>query len=165
MPERSTLRRARTLLRRGRAPSTAAGEFIREEIHHVREGKHGVRSVKQAIAIGLAKARRAGVPLPVPKGAKGRTQRAMRRAYIAGRKHRGGVTSRERSVATSRALRKEPHRGASHRALAAHAHAVAKKRTHRARSASAKRGARTKGPTERRAAARKAARTRAKHAS
>ncbi len=68
MPEKRTLRAARRDLRRGDAPSTAAGEFVREEMHHVREGKHGARSTKQAIAIGLSKARRAGVPLgPAPR--------------------------------------------------------------------------------------------------
>ena len=75
MPERETIRKARQDLRRGRAPSTAAGEFVREEMHHVREGKHGARSTKQAIAIGLSKARRAGVDLPPPKNASAETRR------------------------------------------------------------------------------------------
>ena len=76
MPERETLRRARADKRAGKSPSTQAGEFVREEVHHVREGKHGARSTKQAIAIGLSKARRAGVKLPPPKGGKASTRRS-----------------------------------------------------------------------------------------
>jgi len=64
MPSKETIRRANRDRRRGRAPSTQAGEFVREEIHHVREGKHGARNTRQAIAIGLSKARRAGVKVP-----------------------------------------------------------------------------------------------------
>jgi len=79
MPERETLRRARADKRAGKSPSTQAGEFVREEVHHVREGKHGARSTKQAIAIGLSKARRAGVKLPPPKG--GKAARTRRRAH------------------------------------------------------------------------------------
>src|SRR5688500_9035686 len=70
MPEKKTVRRAQQALRKGKSPSTAAGEFVREEIEHIREGKHGARSTKQAIAIGLSKARRAGVPLQVPPASK-----------------------------------------------------------------------------------------------
>jgi hypothetical protein len=87
MPERKTIRRAREDLRQGKSPSTAAGEFVREEMEHIREGKHGAQSRKQAIAIGLSKARRAGVPLK-PQAGSGRTRRATKRAYEAGRKHR-----------------------------------------------------------------------------
>jgi hypothetical protein len=64
MPERETIRRARRDAQHGKAPSTQAGEFAREQVHHLREGKHGARSTKQAIAIGLSKARRAGVKVP-----------------------------------------------------------------------------------------------------
>ena len=78
MPEKKTVERAKEDLRRGKSPSTAAGEFVREEIEHVREGKHGARSAKQAIAIGLSKARRAGVPLRPPQ--RGRTSERTRRA-------------------------------------------------------------------------------------
>jgi len=79
MPEKRILERAKEDLREGKAPSTAAGEFVHEEIEHVREGKHGVRSAKQAIAIGLSKARRAGIPLAPPKsGSKAVRQRAER---------------------------------------------------------------------------------------
>ena len=67
MPEKKTVKRARKAKKEGKAPSTQAGEFVREEIHNVREGKHGARSAKQAIAIGLSKARRAGVELPAPE--------------------------------------------------------------------------------------------------
>jgi hypothetical protein len=163
MPERGTTKRAKRQLRRGRSASTAAGEFVREEMDHIREGKHGARSTKQAIAIGLSKARRAGVPLKPPKNGSSRTRRAAKRAYQAGQRHPGKKASPRRSRATSRALRREPHAAASHRALASQAHASAGRRGARARSASARKAARTKGPAVRKAAARKAAATR-KHA-
>ena len=160
MPERATMQRARRDLRRGRSASTAAGEFVREEMHHIREGKHGARSTKQAIAIGLSKARRAGVPLRPPRGGSARTRRAATKAYRAGRSHGGRSPSPRRSRATRQALRREPRRAASHRALASQAHAVAARRGRAARSASARKAARTKGPALRKAAARKAAATR-----
>src|SRR5688572_18057080 len=78
MPEKETLERAARDKREGKSPSTQAGEFVREEIHHVREGKHGVRSAKQAIAIGLSKARRAGVDLPPPPGERDTPKRKRR---------------------------------------------------------------------------------------
>src|ERR1044071_6165046 len=84
MPERATTQRAKQKLRHGRSASTAAGEFVREEMHHIREGKHGARSAKQAIAIGLSKARRAGVPLRSPKGGSARTRRSAAKAYSEG---------------------------------------------------------------------------------
>src|SRR5262245_40374183 len=119
MPEKTTLRRARRDRRQGKAPSTQAGEFVREEIEHVRRGKHGVRSTKQAIAIGLSKARRAGVKLPPPR--RGRTsQRTRRRAerdYRRGQSGRKARISRKRSRATVRALKREGRRAASSRAL------------------------------------------------
>src|SRR5690242_12854415 len=107
MPEKATLERARKKLRRGDRAGTAAGEFVREEVHHIREGKHGARSAKQAIAIGLSKARRAGVPVPVPrKGTTSRrTRRAAQRDLTAGRHPR--KPSRRRARATTRALRHE----------------------------------------------------------
>jgi hypothetical protein len=140
MPEKKTIRRAKADLRRGNTPSTAAGEFVREEMHHIREGKHGARSAKQAIAIGLSKARRAGVPLKPP--AKGRTskrtRKAAKRAYEVGQgKKKARSPSPKRSRAASRALRKEPKAAASTRALSRHARATArsqkraKKRTRR----------------------------------
>jgi hypothetical protein len=159
------MRRAKQKLRRGRSPTTAAGEFVREEMHHIREGKHGARSTKQAIAIGLSKARRAGVPLKAPRTGSARTRRAAATASAAGRRHPNAKPSRRRSRAMSRAMRREPHRAASHRALASQAHAVARRRGKAARSASARQAARTKGPALRHAAAKKAATTRRKHAS
>ena len=162
MPEKETLERARTDKRKGKAPSTQAGEFVREEIEHVREGKHGARSTKQAIAIGLSKARRAGVDLPPP--AKGtvseKTRRSASSAYRAGQRGEHG-TSGKRSRAASRALRREPRSAASHRALAKQGHSAAGRRSRSERSSAARRAVRTKGPAVRSAAARKAARTRA----
>ena len=165
MPEKETLRRAAKDKRPGKSPSTQAGEFVREEIHHVREGKHGARSTKQAIAIGLAKARRQGVKLAPPeKGeAPASTRRQAKKDVAAGRKPKKSV-SRQRSRATREALKHEGHSAASHTALSRHAHAAAKRRTARDRSAAAKKAARTKGPAKRHAAAKKAARTRARHA-
>jgi hypothetical protein len=80
MPEKETIERARQDAREGKSPSTQAGEFVREEFEHIREGKHGARSTKQAIAIGLSKARRAGVNLPPPQP--GRTSPAARRKAV-----------------------------------------------------------------------------------
>jgi len=134
MPEKATLRRAKKDLREGKAPSTAAGEFIREEIHHVREGKHGVSSPKQAIAIGLAKARRAGVPLkPQPTDAMTeKTRRAMRQAYEVGQgKRKPRTRSAKRSKATMRALRRKPKTGASHAALSRQAQSASRRRRKR----------------------------------
>src|SRR5918999_2159551 len=105
MPEQATVRRAREAKRTGKAPTTQAGEFVREEIHHVREGKHGARSTKQAIAIGLSKARRAGVKLPSPpRGAKATTKRSAAAASRAGRKRTR--TSPRRARATRSALKR-----------------------------------------------------------
>ena len=162
MPEQATMKRAKRDLRRGRSASTAAGEFVREEIDHIRAGKHGARSAKQAIAIGLSKARRAGVPLRAPKGGKASIRKAAARDLKAGTHPH--APSKTRSRATSKALRKEPHRAASHRALAAQAHSTAKRRGAKARSASARQAVRTKGPALRKAAARKAAATRKRKA-
>jgi hypothetical protein len=120
MPERKTVRKAKEDLRRGKRPTTAAGEFVREEIEHVREGKHGARSTKQAIAIGLSKARRAGVPLKPPKkgSTSTRTRQSAERAYEVGQGERKPrSTSRRRSRATLTALKREPHRAASRKAL------------------------------------------------
>ena len=163
MPEKETLRRARRDKREGKSASTQAGEFVREEIHHVREGKHGARSTKQAIAIGLSKARRAGVKLAPPKKgqASAETRRAAKRATKRGAKRTRPSAKRSRGV--KRALRREGHSAASHRALSRHAHTAARKRSASARSASARKSARTKGARVRSAAARKAARTRARH--
>jgi len=134
MPEKRTLERARRDRREGKRPSTQAGEFVREEIHHVREGKHGARSTKQAIAIGLSKARRAGVALPPPRKGKKSTRRSAASAYRAGRRGRRR-TSPRRSRATLRALKREPRRTASRTALSRQARTAAKRRKAPARRA------------------------------
>jgi hypothetical protein len=166
MPQKRTIQRARKDKRQGKAASTQAGEFVREEIDHIREGKHGARSTKQAIAIGLSMARRAGVNLKPPK--KGMTSEETRkgaaRAYARGHGAPARAkASAKRSRATLQALKREGRTAASPRALAKQAHAAAGRRSSSQRSASARRAVRTKGPAERSAAARKAARTREMH--
>jgi hypothetical protein len=128
MPEKKTLERARRARRQGRTPSTQAAPFVHEEIEHIREGKHGARSTKQAIAIGLSKARRAGVKLPPPKKgqASAETRENARRDYRAGQS--GHTPSAKRSRAALRALKGESRRVASHRALSAQARAAARRR-------------------------------------
>ena len=130
MPERKTLERARQAKREGKAPTTQAGEFVREEIEHIREGKHGARSTKQAIAIGLSKARRAGVKLKPPKKgqASARTRKSAGRAYRAGQSGTRRKPSAKRSRATLRALKREPRRAASHKALSKQARSAATRR-------------------------------------
>jgi hypothetical protein len=118
MPEKETLERAEEDRREGKSPSTQAGEFVREEIHHVREGKHGARSAKQAIAIGLSKARRAGVPLSPPARGKKSTKQQAARDVRKGRTQRGRKASPRRSRATLAALKKEGRAAASRTALA-----------------------------------------------
>jgi hypothetical protein len=124
MPEKETIERAQEDAREGKSPSTQAGEFVREEIHHVREGKHGVRSPKQAIAIGLSKARKAGVKLPPPpagsasSSTKSSTKQSSRRQK----------PSRKRSEATLKALKREGRSGASRKALSKQARSAAGKR-------------------------------------
>ena len=163
MPEKQTVERASHAKRKGKSASTQAGEFVREEMHHIREGKHGARSTKQAIAIGLSKARRAGVNLPPPeKGTVSeKTRRSAKRAYEAGQR-RKPKTSRRRSRASELALKREPRKAASSKALSRQARSAARKRTRIERATSARRAARTKGRRGRSAAARKAARTRAR---
>src|SRR5437879_2083537 len=117
MPERKTIRRAREDAREGKSASTQAGEFVREEIEHVREGKHGARSTKQAIAIGLSKARRAGVKLPAKKGTSARTRAQAKRDLAKGRKPARKVSG-TRSRAVKGALKSEGRSAASTRALA-----------------------------------------------
>lgn len=162
MPEKKTIDRARKAKRQGKSPGTQAGEFVREEIEHIREGKHGARSAKQAIAIGLSKARRAGVDLKPPKKgeAPADTITSAKRAYEKGQKHE--PISRARSRAGVRRLKREGSAAASRKALSRQAHAAARKRTASERSESAKQAAKTKGPRKRSDAARKAARTRAR---
>lgn len=142
MPEKATIQRARRDKRQGKSPSTQAGEFVREEIHHIREGKHGARSAKQAIAIGLAKARRAGVKLGTPKNASASTKRSAKAASRAGRKR--AKPSSRRSQAMLRKLKREGRSAASHQALSRQATKAAKRRTRASRRASAKRAATTR---------------------
>ena len=145
MPDRKTLKRAAQDKREGKSPSTQAGEFVREEMEHVREGKHGARSAKQAIAIGLSKARRAGVALkPPPQGAaSAKTRSSAKRASAVG-KRKAAAPSPRRSRATTSALKREGSSAASPVALSRHAKAVARKRGPAARSASARKAARTR---------------------
>jgi hypothetical protein len=163
MPEKKTINRARQAKRQGKTPSTQAGEFVREEIEHIREGKHGVRSTKQAIAIGLSKARRAGVKLRPPKKgqASPKTRESAKRAYEKGQRHE--PVSPTRSRAGVRALKREGRSAVSRKSLSRQAHGAAMKRTASERSASAKQAARTKGSRKRSEAAKKGARTRARH--
>lgn len=164
MPEKETKRRAARDKREGKAASTQAGEFVHEEIEHIREGKHGARSAKQAIAIGLSKARRAGVEVPPPKA--GKASEAVRRKAVrdneAGAAHK--PVSKTRSRATTKALEREGTAAASKTALSRQAHKAASQRTAAERSAAARKAAKTKGASGRSAAARKAAHTREVHA-
>jgi hypothetical protein len=130
MPEKKTLERARRDKRQGKSASTQAGEFVREEMEHVREGKHGARSTKQAIAIGLSKARRAGVRLKAPKRgqASSKTRKSAARDLRKGRTARGRKPSPTRSRSSLRALKREPHRAATKKALSRQAKSAAKRR-------------------------------------
>ncbi|HEX3380232.1 MAG TPA: DUF6496 domain-containing protein [Paraburkholderia sp.] len=169
MPEQKTLKRATADKRAGKSASTQAGEFVKEQVDKVRAGKHGVRSAKQAIAIGLSEARRAGVDLKPPK--KGTTTEATRKKAqkdsVAG-KHAGAAktsaskeSSAKRSRASTSALKRESTAGASSAAMSKQAKSAAAKRPAASRSAAAKKAAATKGAAGRSAAAKKAAQTRA----
>jgi hypothetical protein len=140
MPERETLERAREDAREGKSPSTQAGEFVREEMDHIREGKHGARSAKQAIAIGLSKARRAGVKLPA-KGSAPARKKAAQDTRAANRPHK---VSAKRSRATENALKREGHSAASRASLSRQAKATAAARGANARSQAAKKAAATR---------------------
>ena len=136
MPEKKTKQKAEQDLREGKSASTAAGEFVHEEIEHIREGKHGARNTKQAIAIGLSKARRAGVPLPAPK--KGQTTERTRRSALSAYEVGQGEAkprrrSSRRSAATKRALEREPKSTVSKRSLSHQAKQAAAKRKRRTR--------------------------------
>lgn len=166
MPNPSTTEKAKEDLREGRSPSSAAGEFVHEEIDHVREGKHGARSPQQAIAIGLSKARRAGIPLKPPKKGSASLKKKTERDYEKGQAGKARKkTSPRRSAARKRVMKSEPKSTASHRALSKQAKKAAKKRGASSRHAAAKKAVRTKGKTELRSEARKAARTRARRTS
>jgi hypothetical protein len=143
MPDKKTVKRARKDAREGKSPSTQAGEFVHEEIEHVREGKHGARNTKQAIAIGLSKARRAGVKLPPPKSGSEETKTQARRDTKKGESG-SHETSATRSRATSHALKKEGHAAASPSALSRQAHTSARHRTSESRSRAARKAARTR---------------------
>lgn len=135
MPDRATTRKAKEDLREGKSPTTAAGEFVHEEIEHVREGKHGARSPRQAIAMGLSKARRAGVPLKPP--ARGKTSESTRhkaeRDYEKGQKNpqTSNEGSTKRSQSRMEAMEREPKSSASHSALSRQAKSAAKRRKSR----------------------------------
>jgi hypothetical protein len=161
MPEKKTIEKAKQDKSEGKSPSTQAGEFVREEIEHIREGKHGARSAKQAIAIGLSEARRAGVDLKPPK--KGtvseKTRKSAEWALKKGKAHE--PISRTRSEARERALKKESTAAASPEALSEQTRSAAKKRSAVDRSEAAQKAVKTKGPKELSEAGKKAARTRA----
>ncbi|TMJ62382.1 MAG: DNA-binding protein [Alphaproteobacteria bacterium] len=164
MPRKQTIRKARQDKREGKSPSTQAGEFVHEEIDKIRRGKHGARSTKQAIAIGLSEARRAGVDLPPPR--KGRMKQSTRRsaeyAYEAGQGKRKTRRRPRVSRAVKQVLKKEPRSTVSRRALSRQAKRAAARRSAESRSAAARKASRTKGAKARSAAAKKAARTRAR---
>jgi hypothetical protein len=135
MPEKKTVEKARKAKRQGKAPSTQAGEFVKEEIHHVRQGKHGARSTKQAIAIGLSKARRAGVKLKPPKKgeAKETTRKAAKRDYRRGASKSSSKASPRRSKASATALKREGRQAASRKSLSKQARSAAKRRAKKSR--------------------------------
>jgi hypothetical protein len=165
MPEKRIIERARQDAREGKAPSTQAGEFVREEMEHIREGKHGARSTKQAIAIGLSKARRAGVKLPPPKEgeASEETRTQATRNYAQGQKSPDKKPSPTRSRATTKALKREGTKAASSSALSRQASASARSRGPADRRRAAQKAVRTKGSAGLRSAARKAALTRSRN--
>jgi len=144
MPEQKTLKRARKAKAQGKAPSTQAGEFIREEMHHIREGKHGARNPQQAIAIGLSKARRSGVKLSPPRKGKPSTRRQAQRDYAKGQRAPRRQPSARRSRATLRALTREGHWAASRPALSRQTRTAARRRSPQERSRAARRAARTR---------------------
>ena len=160
MPDKRTIKKARRAKAKGKSANTQAGEFVHSEIKKIRRGEHGARSAKQAIAIGLSEARRAGIKLPPPKTGGAALRKKAKQDSERGRSHK--PVSRKRSRARIKALRKEPTTSVSTAALSRQAHKAAMKRTAASRSASARKAVRTKGPRARRLAARKAARTRAR---
>jgi Family of unknown function (DUF6496) len=164
MPDRQTIEKARADKRAGKSVSTQAGEFVHDELRKIRRGKHGARSAKQAIAIGLSEARRAGVDLPPPRKGKSKaaTRRSAKYAYDVGQGRRKPRRRPRVSRAVSEVLKREPKRSASRTALARQAKGAARRRSASDRAAAARKAVRTKGPAKRSAAARKAARTRAR---
>ena len=163
MPEKEVLERAKEDARQGKSPSTQAGEFVHEEIEHVKEGKHGARSTKQAIAIGLSKARRAGIDLPQPKegAVSAETREQIGRDSAKGRGETTQKVSAKRSHAATEALQRESGDAVSHEALSRQARSSARQRSPASRKTSARKAVRTKGEAGLKNAAQKAARTRA----
>jgi len=145
MPWKTTLKRARKDKQEGKSPSTQAGEFVREEMEHIRRGKHGARNTKQVIAIGLSKARRAGVQLtpPQPGATSTRTRKQAERDIAKGQSG-SGKTSSKRSAAAERALKRESRTAATPSALSKHAKQAAERRGSASRSQAAKKAARTR---------------------
>lgn len=166
MPVKRTMEKARKAKRAGKAPTTQASAFVEEEIHTIRRGGHGARSPEQAIAIGLSKARRAGVALPPPKKGKvkARTRKSAEYAYEVGQGKRKAQRRPRVSRAVTEVLKHEPRSTVSPNALSRHAARAAARRPASERSAAARKAVRTKGAAGRSAAAKKAARTRARHA-
>jgi len=164
MPDKETIEKARKDKREGKSPSTQAGEFVRAEIDKIRHGEHGARSAKQAIAIGLSEARRAGVDLPPPRKGKtkARTRKSAEYAYEAGQGKRRTRRRPRVARAVKAALKREPRSTASRQSLSRQARSAASHRSASDRSAAARKAARTKGARGRSAAAKKAARTRAR---
>jgi Family of unknown function (DUF6496) len=164
MPDKRTIEKALRDKREGKSASTQAGEFVREEIDKIRHGEHGARSTKQAIAIGLSEARRAGVDLPPPKRGQTteRTRTSAEYAYEAGQGERKPKRRPRASRAAIKALKREPRSTASRKALSRQAHSAASRRSAAERSAASRKAARTKGAAVRSAAAKKAARTRSR---
>jgi hypothetical protein len=165
MPEQEVIDRAKRDKEEGKSPSTQAGEFVREEMRHIREGKHGAANTKQAIAIGLSKARRAGVELPQPSegSTSERTRKQAQRDSRKGAQGNRQAPSRRRSRAVSNALKREGHSAASPANLSRQAKSAARRRGSGARKAAARRAVRTKGSSglreKRRPAVNKAAET------
>jgi uncharacterized protein DUF6496 len=162
MPDKRVIERARRDKREGKSASTQAGEFVRDEIEKIRRGEHGARNTKQAIAIGLSEARRAGVDLPPPRKGKKSTRKSAKYAYEAGQGKRKTKRRPKVARAVKKVLEKEPRSTVSRKALSKQAKQAAKGRSAASRSASARKAARTKGSAGRKAAGRKAARTRAR---
>ena len=142
MPDKSTIEKAKKDKAQGKSASTQAGEFVRDEIEKVRKGKHGVRSAKQAIAIGLSEARRSGVELPPPKSGSAALKKKARQDEEKAKSN--APVSQKRSRARIKALKKEPTNTVSSTALSKQAATAAKKRTAADRSESAKKAARTR---------------------
>ena len=146
MPDKSTIKKARRDKAKGKSPGTQAAEFVHDEIKKIRKGKHGARSAKQAIAIGLSEARRAGVKLAPPKTGGVELKRKAQRDTEKGKTH--APVSRTRSRARIKALKKEPNTSVSSSALSRQASAAAKKRSAASRSASARKAARTRAKNQ-----------------